>query len=147
MGWLWVVSFLLFFSSSSSTSSITPRRRILYFVMISPFFSTPFHFPSSRHRWTPEYFHGRRRDRLEYTLLWKRKRVGHEVFEEDDDPNGIYRPLSKYDIGRLERLEYQLSTEDIIFFRSLSERDLRKTRSTRIVLLEKELKRKAQTER
>ena len=98
-----------------------------------------------RHRWTPEYFHKRRRDRMEYCLLWKRKRAGNTVFEEDDDNNGMYRPLTEYDTGRLERLEYQLNSEDIIFFRSLAERDLRQTKTVRETILKRELKK--QTER
>jgi hypothetical protein len=84
-----------------------------------------------RARWTPEYFHTRRQDRLEYMLLWKRKRVGSAVRSADDGGNGLYRELSGYDRGRLERLEYRLDLEDIMFFRALAEKDLKKTESLR----------------
>ncbi len=84
-----------------------------------------------RSRWTPEYFHTRRQDRLEYMLLWKRKRVGSAVRSADDRGNGLYRELSGYDRGRLERLEYRLDLDDIMFFRALAEKDLEKTESLR----------------
>ena len=57
---------------------------------------------------------------MEYNVLWQRKRVGHVVFQEaENHVQGLYRTLTKYDEGRLERLEYQLHSEDIIYFRTL----------------------------
>ena len=78
-----------------------------------------------RYKWSRSYFSKRRRDRLEYTLLWKRYLVGGL----NDETNRRYVPLSAQDKARMEWLEKCLEFSDIMLFRSYAENELRLERA------------------
>ena len=89
-----------------------------------------------RRRCTAGYLVQRRRDRLKYMLLWKRRNFGQaqlgvdgssdSVFSEGD---GLYQALGKVGIAELALLERKLEYDDIVFFRSLAEKELREERA------------------
>ena len=140
-----LVTYLLYFKTPKQVFFFNPihiylniflPHTILLFFVIYFFFR--FNVPKYIYifRWTPEFFHNRRRDRMEYNVLWQRKRVGHVVFQEaENHVQGLYRTLTKYDEGRLERLEYQLHSEDIIYFRTLVRVNLKNCKKIKILII------------
>ena len=81
--------------------------------------------------YSPAFVAQRRRDRLMYMKLWRRKCVGNSLVTEADDAKGAYPMLTDDEKGALGRLEHKLTVEDVLFFRSLADAELERTREER----------------
>ena len=82
--------------------------------------------------YTPAFVAERRRDRLKYMKYWQRKCVGSELVTSGmEETGGIFFTLSRNGKKRMKELEQKLKVEDVLFFRSLADAELERTRGAR----------------